>query len=975
VIRISEFAPSLPPKFATIPLCGGRVQSITVNPNNEDHIIVANQFSGLWKTENGGNTWFHLNSLSTVFAVDVLYAPDQTIIATLARDNRVDNGGGIWISTDGGNNWSKPVTGIPPAISPRIPERISAYGISYAPDDANKVYVGTDFGVATSEDNGSTWSHFMVENTSPVQPDRMQNSVWSIQALPNNKAIALSPTGVYITNDGGRSWNNIRPGNFVSLSGYSGFKNIDVSPLDSDKVFILESYHTLLLYEVADNKWSKEIPLRPQATIMRGPFVRVSKSEDTDSISIWIGQGINLLKATCKDIDAVKKLTASDWAFLWRTEGIHDDTGYLGLDKSKMPVLYGSDGGLFKPTNPEATKWTLAAPGGSGMNSYQITDVAGTNVGSFLSSLYFATQDNGIWASDDGGYGWPYEDCAEGFYIQVMQDAASDSEVKVAYARIGCDPGPSMFSKSNLKEKETVPDIDTAGGSLSSNSMAQAFFISKNKWIRYGKYNQTIPEIYISENNGKNWRKKANVHLRKGGLVVAAVGPSSDPIIYAPFVGSTRRADGRERIGLIQLTDVFSSSVDTYSNSNLIYLPDEGGLGMRAMEFPWDAVYGVDPKDSNFIIAPDIHNEVVRVSRNGGGSWTRDINLTKEVTKGGTLLLYDQDEYHMQVTCIKFDPYDPNRILVGTRDAGVIFSKDRGATWETIPGSEIITYITNFFFTRDDIAIASSYGRGLWMIDFHAIPFPEDHCIRSDCTFRSPFDPALIFPPPFEWLDKDVLIFLNGRINGLILEAVEVKKITVTPGSISKRYLGETKNYNKLNVIEDQQGVGFNGLNGCLDSLQRGEIIKGIFLKENEIIGIITGKEEFTSFTNTPDPNEPQPSERHPESDEPYLFIGTNLPVSGTEVLGSDGIIHIFATGFRFDPNERNNNAIVTIDEKIVNQTAKIMQDGTVKAEVKVSEGLSNGKHVIKLIQQTDNERIFASATFIKANIDDEDVQ
>jgi hypothetical protein len=298
----------------------------------------------------------------------------------------------------------------------------------------------------------------------------------------------------------------------------------------------------------------------------------------------------------------------------------------------------------------------------------------------------------------------------------------------------------------------------------------------------------------------------------------------------------------------------------------------------------------------------------------------------------------------------------PNRILVGTRDAGVIFSKDRGATWETIPGSEIITYITNFFFTHDDIAIASSYGRGLWMIDFHAIPFPVDlHC-RRDCTFLSPFDPALIFPPPFDWLDKDVLIFLNGRINGLILEANEVKKITVTPGSISKRYLGETINHIKLNVIEDQQGVGFNGLNGCLDSLQRGEIIKGIFLKENEIMGIITGKEEFKRIMNIPDSNQPEPSEREPESDEPYLFIGTNLPISGTDVLGSDGIIHIFATGFRFDPNERNNNAIVTIDEKIVDQTAKIMQDGTVKSEIKVSEGLSDGKHVIKLIQQTDRQ-------------------
>jgi hypothetical protein len=603
MIRISEFAPSLPPAFGSLPLCGGRVQSISVSPNNEERIIVANEFGGLWKTENGGETWIHLRSLSTVFVVDVMYAPDDTIIATLARDNRVNNGGGIWISIDGGNNWSKPVTGIPP-ISPRIPDRISAYGISYALDDANKVYVGTDFGVATSEDNGNSWSHAMVENSSVVQPDRMQNSVWSVLALQNNRAIALSPTGVYMTNDGGRSWNNIRPGNFVSLSGgRRGFKILDVSPQDRDKIFILESYHILLLYEVVDNKW-KEIPLRAPLKddkgnwrYARGPFVRVSKSvEGAGSISIWVGQGINLLTTTCKDLDAVKKITASDWTSLGRSEGLHDDTGYLGLDNNKLPLLYGSDGGLFKPTNPQATKWTLAAPGGSGMNSYQITDVAGTNVGSVLSSLYFATQDNAIWASDDGGYDWPYEDCAEGYYIQVMQDAKLDSEVTVAYGKVGCGPSPFMFSKANLQDKRKVPDIDIHGLSLHSNNMSEALFVTANKWIRYGKFTNTIPEIYFSTNNGENWRKRAEVHLRSGGRPwIALSGPSSNPIIYAPFVGRTRRPDGRERIGLVQITDVFSLGLDTYNDSDLIYLPNNGGLGQRATMFDWHAIYGVDP--------------------------------------------------------------------------------------------------------------------------------------------------------------------------------------------------------------------------------------------------------------------------------------------------------------------------------------------------------------------------------------------
>ena len=36
--------------------------------------------------------------------------------------------------------------------------------------------------------------------------------------------------------------------------------------------------------------------------------------------------------------------------------------------------------------------------------------------------------------------------------------------------------------------------------------------------------------------------------------------------------------------------------------------------------------------------------------------------------ESGNLLMY-KHPYHMQVTHISFDPYDENRILVGTRDA------------------------------------------------------------------------------------------------------------------------------------------------------------------------------------------------------------------------------------------------------------------------------------------------------------------
>ena len=93
---------------------GGRVHSISVHPTKPGHIIVANQFCGLWKTEDGGSTWFHLDGLLTVFVRDVTYTPDgKTVIATLERDNQVNNGGGIWVSRDEGESWNRPSSGDP----------------------------------------------------------------------------------------------------------------------------------------------------------------------------------------------------------------------------------------------------------------------------------------------------------------------------------------------------------------------------------------------------------------------------------------------------------------------------------------------------------------------------------------------------------------------------------------------------------------------------------------------------------------------------------------------------------------------------------------------------------------------------------------------------------------------------------------------------------------------------------------------
>jgi photosystem II stability/assembly factor-like uncharacterized protein len=727
---------------------GGRVQSIAINPTDRNNAIIAMQFGGMWKTYNSGQAWFRVYTLPAVHVTDVEYASDgKTVVASVFRDNQTQagGGGGIYVSRSNGDFWSRPATGIvPPNNWTKGPT--SAYSVSRAPDERGLWYVGTDSGVAVSRDDGNTWTHVNPGGASPVQ---------SVLAFSGGTVLALDSGQVWRSDNRGATWRAVITDDFSQNApmggnvGLSGNK-MDRSPLHP-WAFIIRDYNPapkngsgkLWFYELDTD--AKTLLGLPQGR-SRGPFVRVSKDDlfGGNHIRVWVGTGWDGYYVIREDAAAIRAILSTadhdDWVSFIAEAGIHADMGDLGLDSDSKPALMGSDGGIFRTrVQPRwweiggSSKWMSAARPGSGMNSLQISDLAGTNVQSpngVTTSLYITTQDNALYTSPDAGATWKVGDGREGFGIEARRDASPGETAQIVFVGIG--GAQDTFADLNVTNKRPVPILDENGTPV--DGFQNPYFVNQqpgtntSNWVRRRVPNSTpLTEAYFSNNSGENWRKFATVNFKFAGEV-RTVGQ----VAWLPvFLGGTNNP-----IGLVPISTAIAPGqpVPTYDDSDVISLPQKGSLGQRFTEFDKHAVYGVHPTDWSYLIAPDIVANEMKITRNGGKTWHKNVGLTAQVLRGGALNMWGGKADLMQVTEIAFDPYNPQRILVGTRDAGIICTDDDGRIWRTIYDSDKIQYITGFHFHPNGTVYISSYGHGLWRLK------ANQGCPK---TYRFPWDKGM----------------------------------------------------------------------------------------------------------------------------------------------------------------------------------------------------------------------------------------
>ena len=370
----------------------GRISDMENHPTEPMIIYAGSAGGGVWKSNDAGTTFYpifddHAQSIGAV-ELDPNDA-DNTIYVGTGEPwprNSVSIGDGLYKSNDGGNNWKK--------IGLENSERIA--NIIVNPENSNEIYVAVlgalwsdsnERGVYKSNDGGETWENILFLNNStgcadlamdPSNPKILYASMWEFRRTAWSFNSGGDNSALYKSTDGGENWSKIHNG---FPEGKLGRLAIGVSKSNPNTLYTViesEKNEDKGLYKSTDGGENWEQKNNDFGITVR-PFYfsRIVVDPKDEDIVVKAGLYGSISKDGGETFENLGNMHAD----------IHD----MVFDINNSDIMYvGTDGGVYRSWNKGVTMEIV-----ENLPLSQFYHISVDNEEPY--NIYGGLQDNGSW--------------------------------------------------------------------------------------------------------------------------------------------------------------------------------------------------------------------------------------------------------------------------------------------------------------------------------------------------------------------------------------------------------------------------------------------------------------------------------------------------------------------------------------------------------------------------------------------------